>query len=167
MPAATDKRQRRNGISGAGCVASTHAVPVANDDARSPIPSRCGGIERGDASPSEEKKFAQICAIGLVRREIGHPFGKFFLAAVQAFRAGDRARRTRAASWRRAAKRAASMKKKRVLPMFFFKHMSVGCAGAFRTRRDVAVAGACRYRPPAPGARKKLREGVDTQKNRD
>ena len=51
---------------------------VVDEEGAMPFPCRRGDIEHGDASPREGKKFAQIGAIGLVRREIGRLSGKFF-----------------------------------------------------------------------------------------
>jgi hypothetical protein len=118
-------------------------------------------------SPVEGKMFAQIGAIRLVRREIGHPRQKFFLAAVQPVRAAARSRRGRIASSLQPVACRTSEKKKRVLPMFFFRRMSVSRIGFARRRHGVAAIHACRHRPAMTTKEKKLSEGVDTLKNRD
>lgn len=120
------------------------------------------GIEQGDASSREEKKFAQIGAIGLVRREIRRLSGKFFLGAVQAVRLGEGERRALAARSRANASPTMPKKKKRVLPMFFFRHMSFVRTARIHSRRVATATAAFRYRPSSPAGKKKLREGVDT-----
>ncbi|MBD9468777.1 hypothetical protein [Pseudoxanthomonas sp. PXM01] len=127
-----------------------------------PLPRRRSGIEPGDAAPGEEKKFAQIGAFGLVRREIRRPSGKFFLGAVQAVRVRLVGCRAIAARSYARMHRAIAKKKKRVLPMFFFRRMSSANAGCFNGRHGVAAGVAAGRRPPAPASKKKLREGVDT-----
>ncbi|HEV7271590.1 hypothetical protein [Pseudoxanthomonas sp.] len=111
--------------------------------------------------------FAHFGAIGLVRREIGRPSGKFFLGSVQAVRAGGGRARMCMPSWRRWRARDESEKKKRVLPMFFFKPMSVAQVRHGRSWRAAAVVVAFRSRVGATADQKKSVEGVDTLKNRD
>ncbi|NCT71804.1 MAG: hypothetical protein GXC75_12755 [Xanthomonadaceae bacterium] len=136
-------------------------MPLEEEGGR-PLPRRRRGIEVGDAPPDEGKKFAQIGAVGLVRREIRRPAGKFFLGTVQAVSARpDRCQAI--VAWSSAnAPRAVAKKKKRVLPMFFFRRMSFVRVGRFGSRHRAAVAVAVRRRPAAPASKKKLRAGVDT-----
>jgi hypothetical protein len=93
--------------------------------------------------------------------------GFFFLAAVQAVRSDDDALPVPAVSSDKKAARATSMKKKRVLPMFFFRRMSAGGIADIRHGRDAAVFRARRRDAAGTATKKKLREGVDTLKNRD
>ena len=57
--------------------------------------------------------------------------------------------------------------KKRVLPMFFFRRVSVDRFRHFHDRHAVGVGVAPGCRLSAASTGKKLREGVDTLKNRD
>jgi len=124
-------------------------------------------VDASTTSSSDGKIFAHFRAIGLVRREIGRPSGKFFLACVQAVGARVGRVPVRAPSWRRCCPRNAAKKKKRVLPMFFFKPMSVRQIRRGRSSCAAAVVAAFRCRPGMTAKEKKLLEGVDTLKNRD
>ncbi|MBL8256544.1 hypothetical protein J2X02_000701 [Pseudoxanthomonas japonensis] len=119
------------------------------------------------SSSPEGKMFAQFGAIRLVQREIGSLVGKFFLAGVQAVRTGIGGRDASMSSSRPTRSSEVAKKKKRVLPMFFSGGCPSSASGA--SGRDAVPAShplsgaaqACRPR------KKKLREGVDTLKNRD
>jgi len=76
-------------------------------------------------------------------------------------------RRIAVASSSAAKARATSMKKKRVLPMFFFMRMSAGRVGGIHCRHEGVVVDARHRHAVGTAVEKKLHEGVDTLKNRD
>jgi len=157
-----ERRRGRAGASGDVRAFGRHASRAARR-----LPHRSTASRTATRSPEGGNFFAQIGAIGLVRREIGRPRGKFFLACVQAAKAAAGALRRRAATVPVNAPRATPAKKRRVFPMFFFMRLSGGRSRRRRRRRAAAIVRACRCRAAAATAKKKLREGVDTLKNRD
>lgn len=147
--------RRKDDPTGIAGAARMRSLPMPRE-ANTPMPSSLEG-----------KIFAQFGANGLVRREIGSRSGKFFLACVQAVRARVGGAGAPASSSPSSRACNVATKKKRVLPMFFFRPMSVGTGPHFRRRSDAGAADTFHRHPGAMPEEKKLHEGVDTLKNRD